>query len=479
MKIFIVILLFFANHALAQSERPSEESMFGAPEKKSETKEKKQEDAFLSGAVKDNPLTIGGLLYQRLSGTVEQNVGASNTPISAPLQFDLYLDGRPSDQVRGFVDTRLLYDSTRDQYGNVTSGPNLGSTQYSSGGTAPSGLSTTTTLVPLNPQTVLNETWIKFDLDQTVFVTAGKQHLKWGVSRFWNPTDFLTTQKRDPLLPYDLRLGNTMLKLAVPIEAKKTSFYAITLFDNPQPSSTLGQMGEALRAETVIGNTEIGVDAVYRGNVTPVYGADISSPLGPFDIYAESSYITAPPNPLYQIPGGTLNSSSDLSTQFTSTPLSNQLFQVSGGINYSFAWTDNRQATFGVEYFYNQLGYTNSNAYPVLLLLGQYQPFYLGRNYAGVYLTAEGPDKDKHTSYTFSTLGNLSDNSFISRIDFSWRFLTYLTFEAFVDGHYGTPGGEFYFSMNTPAVTYQGSSIPAVNVPLAVADVGLALRLAL
>ena len=40
-----------------------------------------------------------------------------------------------------------------------------------------------------------------------------------------------------------------------------------------------------------------------------------------------------------------------------------------------------------------------------------------------------------------STLGNLSDMSFVSRLDYSLTLLTHLSFEAFVGVHYGTRGG--------------------------------------
>jgi len=497
--ITIVVILFFSSFAFAQSSenRPSEDSLFGgsntnpnpspSPTTVPKTGEREdghevissnpERDAFASGEVKDNPLQIGGTFYQRMIISAQQNVSTSNTPVSAPLQFDLFLDSRPSDRIRGFIDERLLYDSTRDQYGNTTTGTGGGNLQFSSGSTASTGLfGPPTTPVPDNPQMVLDQAWLKFDIDQTVFVTAGKQHVKWGPARFWNPTDFLNTQKLDPLLPYDLRLGNTLMKLELPIESRKTNLYAITTFDNPRPASTLGQMGEALRFEKVIGSAEVGIDAVYRRNVAPVYGADLSAPLGPFDVYADLAYLTASPNLIYQLPNG-LVSGPDLSTQYTATGLSGPQVQVSGGINYDFAWKENSQATIGIEYFYNQNGYTNSSVYPVLLFLGQYQPFYTGRQYAAIYLTAEGPDHDKHTSYTFSTIGNFSDNSFISRIDFTWRFLTYLTFEAYVDGHYGTQGGEFNFALTTPTLTYQGSPIPAQNIPATIADLGMALRL--
>jgi len=487
--------LAFSQSNNQTSERPNEGSLFGGADSKAPSplpaetltgkhrdseelgSARPERDAFASGEVKDNPLQIGGTFYQRMNMSFQQGVTTGDTPLSMPLQFDAFLDSRPSDRIRGFIDERLLFDSTRDQYGKTTNGTSAGSSQFSSGGAAPQGaFGPPATPVPNNPQMVLDQAWIKFDIDRTVFVTAGKQHVKWGSSRYWNPTDFLNTQKLDPLLPYDLRLGSSMLKLELPLEAHQTNVYAITTFDNPQPASTLGQMGEALRVEKVIGHAEVGLDAIYRGGVAPTYGADVSTPLGPFDVYADVAYLTAPPNSIYQIPNG-LVSGADLSNQYTTTGLQGGQFQTSCGINYSFAWKENRQATIGTEYFYNQNGYTNSSAYPILIFLGQYQPFYTGRQYAAVYLTAEGPDAEKHTSYTFSTIGNLSDSTFVSRVDFSWRLLTYLTFEAYVDGHYGAQGGEFNFALATPTLTYHGSTIPSANIPASVVDLGMSLRL--
>ena len=460
-------LLGFLSPLLAQAdERPDEGALFGS--------EPAKPDAFASGTVVDNPLQMGGIFYQRLIVSAEKGVGTNNTPIALPLQFDGFMDARPNDRVRGYVDARLLSDATKDQFSRSTGPNSTGSFQFSSTSSAPSSLTTAAT--PNNPQVVLDSAWLKFDLDRTVFVTAGKQHLKWGTSRYWNPTDFLNTQKRDPLLPYDLRLGSTMAKFELPLEAKKTNISAIALFDNPQPASTIGQMGAAMRAETLLGSAEVGLDAAFRGGRNPVYGADLSAPLGPLDIYMEVALVSGSTTPTYQLLSAPV-AGSDISSLYKTTNPLGPFVQVSGGLNYSFNWKDNRTATWGGEYFYNQLGYNNSSVYPVLIFTGQYQPFYTGKNYAAVYLTAEGPDSGKHTNYTFSTLGNLSDKSFISRIDFSWNVLTYMTFESYIDGHYGTPGGEFNFSLSTPPLTSQGVTIAATSIPATTMDVGLGLRI--
>lgn len=461
--------------------RPTEDSIFGT-QAPAETKKPTPStpsgtlrDAFASGEVRENPLQIGGTYYQQMIGSAQSGQGLGSTPITAPLQLDGYLDGRPNDRVRAFVDARLLYDPTRDQYSNTTGGSSFASQSLQTQSTGASSLSTNQ--VPNNPQVVLDQVWLKFDIDRTIFVTAGKQHVKWGTSRFWNPTDFLNTQKRNPLLPYDLRLGNAMIKFDLPLESRKANLSAIALLDNPAPASTLAQLGGALRGETLLGNTEVGVDAVIRGGRTPVYGADISSPLGPFDVYAEASCLSGGRSQLAPV---TLSAGQEVSTAFAGVnSFTGPTYQISGGINHDFAWKENRQATLGIEYFYNENGYTNSASYTGLIFTGDYQPFYLGRNYAAVYLTAEGPDADKHTSYTFSTLGNLSDKSFISRVDFTWRVLTYLTFESYVDYHYGERGGEFNFTLSTPQVTDNGVPVSAISVPATFFDVGLSLRVSI
>lgn len=261
----LILILLEASSAMAQESsqsdhsRPSESSMFGNDHptpfatpsesaKKPSTEERSQEppaayvekrndtqelnssntgrDAFASGEVTDNALQLGGLYYQRMIMSAQQSQGVKNAPLSLPLQFDAFMDARPSDRVRGFVDGRLYYDPSLDQYSNSTSGSGFGGLQYLSNSTGPSSPSTLTNPIPIpnNPQVALDQAWLKFDINRTVFVTAGKQHVKWGTSRFWNPTDFLSTQKRNPLLPYDLRLGNSMVKFEIRGKPKEPTF---------------------------------------------------------------------------------------------------------------------------------------------------------------------------------------------------------------------------------------------------------------
>ncbi|HET6345360.1 MAG TPA: hypothetical protein VFH51_10520, partial [Myxococcota bacterium] len=232
-------------------------------------------DAFATGEAVEDPLVIGGLYYQQLIAAGRRATPVDKAPLAMPFQFDGFFDARPNDRLRGFIDMRLVYDPTRDAFGNVTGGTSLGSLQTNSTATAPTGLGGAASAAPTNPQAVLNEAWIKFDIERTLFVTAGKQHVKWGASRYWNPTDLLNPQRRDPLLPYDLRLGATMLRLGLPFEASQSALYAVASYDNPTAASTLGQLSGAGRGETVLGEAEVGLDMIWRHGFSPVLGADL------------------------------------------------------------------------------------------------------------------------------------------------------------------------------------------------------------
>jgi hypothetical protein len=426
-------------------------------------------DSFASGGTKEDPLQIGGTIYQQWIASPETGLSPGETPLSMPLQVDTFLDARPNDRVRGYVRGRLLYDSTLDAYSKPTAGKG-------SIGLANALASTATAAVPNNPQVVLDQAWLKFDMEHTVFVTVGKQHVKWGTGHIWNPTDFLTAQKYDPLQPYDARLGNNMVNFELPFSWHQTNVYAVGLMDNPQPASTLQQTGGAARIESVLGGAEVGLDFVTRPGSGPSYGADISSGLGPFDVYAEAAMLTGDHFDSYQFLAKP-TAGSDLSSVYSDDGLAGPVVQAVGGMNYTFSWKDNRSATLGGEYFYNELGASNAGLYPVMVFLGKYQPYYAGKHYASIYLSAEGPDEAKNTSYNLSTIGNLSDGSYISRLDFSWLLLDYLTFGMFGDVHYGNAGGEFNFNINTPALTNGTQTIAAVNLPATPFDLGLSLRI--
>jgi hypothetical protein len=160
-------------------------------------------------------------------------------------------------------------------------------------------------------------------------------------------------------------------------------------------------------------------------------------------------------------------------------------------VNYS----DEDALTVGAEYFYQASGYDDPRVYPFLLFgapslvpapalvvrqdPAAFTPFYLGRHYAGAFLLLPAPGRWNDTTFTLSILGNLSDKSFVARLDHSVLALTYLRVETFVAGHLGTRGGEFRFALDLPPEIAGSLGTGRFGIEAPVLDVGVALRVSL
>ena len=128
---------------------------------------------------------------------------------------------------------------------------------------------------------VLDQLWVNFDVERRVFVTAGKQHVKWGVGKFWNPTDYLHPVPRNPLAVFDERVGTTMVKLHVPWEARGWNAYGVAVLEDiaglDEPTNRLGRVGVGGRVEAVVGTVELGADALTQDGHRPRFGVDASA----------------------------------------------------------------------------------------------------------------------------------------------------------------------------------------------------------
>jgi len=423
----------------------------------------------------EDPLKIGGQIYLRAFARSTEGMKAADIPFSMPTLVDGYFDARPNDRVRGYVLARMSFDPTLPTVApsSSTSGSGTGM-----GVAAPSSFA-----VPLlsgvqatrGPNVLLDQLWLRFDIEHTVFLTVGRQHVKWGTARIWSPTDFLHPQARNPLAAFDARAGFTMVKAHIPWEERGWNFYGFALLEGaPQVdqtgrpasgkdvTSTLGQIGAAGRAEVVLGAAEIGLDAVvYRGK-KPKFGADLSFGLGDFDLYVDAGLRYGSEiarrsynEELVNLPTDASLSSTDklnawVDQKYPVEYRSGVRPQITLGGTYSRKYNDNDVFTVTGEYFYNSFGYDDPRVYPGLFLSNSFPFFYLGRHYAALSAIAAAPYSWNYTTFTFTTLGNLSDQSFISRLDYSVVMLTHLRFEAFGAVNYGRREGEF--RLGSPAI---------------------------
>jgi len=454
----------------------------------------------------ENPLQIGGQIYLRAQSSAFQGghplFGSPQWALSAPSLLDVYLDARPNPRVRAFALGRMSFDPTRPLNGNTMALGTSGG-QGAFVGTSATGF--TTFSVGRGPNSLLDQMWIRFDILETVFVTAGKQHVRWGTGRFWQPTDYLHALKRNPLDVFDARGGTSMLKLHVPWESKGWNFYGVAVTEDPtDATSSLTQVAAGGRAELVILGAEVGIDALFKRYQRPRAGIDISTGIGDFDVYADVAIragedfsnvykVPADQVPTCQVPDPndpTMTISIPQTTAAATygvAPLSGVKTQAVFGANYSRKYNDNDLWTVGAEYFYNQPGYADASLYPGLLSnntgVPQLNFFYTGRHYAALFASFPAPYSWNYTTFTLSTIGNISDRSAVSRLDYSHTVLTHLSFEAFAAVHFGYRAGEFRlggdFSEQTGInpTTMECFTIPAASYDPLLFDFGVALRL--
>jgi hypothetical protein len=448
----------------------------------------------------DNPLQIGGQLYLRAQASGRQNTDAWT--LTAPSLLDVYMDVRPNPRVRGFILGRMSFDPTAPP-GTTTTNQVMNGSNGAFVGTSATGFTSFTNL--RGPTSILDQMWIRFDIQNYVFVTAGKQHVRWGTGRFWQPTDYLHPIKRNPLDVFDARPGTTMLKLHVPWEERGWNFYGFAVTEDPnEATQTLRQVAGAARAELVILGAEVGLDTFLKNGQKPRFGVDLSTGIWELDVYGDVGIRSgqdfcvvthaapiavpsgSPPGVVPQPPSqgvcpatvpfnpGTPEALLNQAFMFNLAPLSGVKVQAVGGVNWSHKYNDNDMFTVGAEYFYNQPGYSDTTLYPGILFNSNNTPvlnfFYTGRQYGAVFASFPQPYSWNLTTFTLSTLGNLTDQSFISRLDYSYVLLTHISLEAFAGVHYGHTSGEFRFGIDLPGI--------AKVDPLLI-DLGVALRLKL
>ena len=397
---------------------------------------------------KNDLLQIGGLLYLRLDWTINERGGAETFPLSSPNLLDLYLDARPSDQLRAYVRGRLSHDFTA---GETSTNP-FGE--------------------PRDPTRVtLDQLWLKFDIDRHVFFTVGQQPIRWGHGRFWNPTDFLNRSFKDPLAVFDERRGVALVKVHVPIESLGWNFYAIADLDQ---ADTADKIGVALRGEFLVGTTEIATSFAARRDTPYRLGLSVSSGFWLIDAWAEVAL-------LYDVRTPRWEGSFDLETFTvpTARDVSDTWWpRASFGFEIGIPVMDEDVIYLGVEYAYNALGYDDATLYPWLASEGALVPFYTGKHYAALYAMLPSPGRWDDVTFILNHLANLSDNSYILRFDTRMRVMTYLDLNFYVAAHYGDLG-EFHYGIRVPPTPGIEGLEQGIDVAPPLLDIGVGLRLRL
>lgn len=370
---------------------------------------------------KADNLVIGGHIYLRFDSSVGAAIDQRYAAFSSPNQLGLFADVRPTGSDHGglrvYAAARVFHDFTVE-----------------SGDADPYGYA-------LEPTTVqLDEVWLKADVARRLYVTIGRQRIRWGSGRFWNPTDFLNSTTRPPLELYDDRPGVGLVKLHLPVGA--SNFYALADFEGAsQPEDLIG----AARAEIVAGPAEIALSGAVRGDERLQLGADVSAGLGPFDAHAEGAVRHGDPAPYWQ---GEMTSDT-VPTREDRT--SDWIPQIVTGLEVGIRYGNDDTLYVGGEYFWNDAGYPDTELHAWLLLKQDYIPLFVGRNYVSAYVHLPAPGRLNDAAFTASWIANLSDGSDLARLDVHWTVLKRLLLTAYGTAHFGNDG-ELNFALEVPAI---------------------------
>lgn len=418
---------------------------------------------------REDLLTLGGRLLLQLQMTGVDGADFGNYPIRSPSFVDVYLDARPSDRIRFFGQGRVQSDFTiRDQ--SVADG-SLVAFQGLAG------------FVPEETVALLDQLWLKFDLWRTVYVTAGKQPVRWGSGRVFNPTDFLNRQRLNPVAIVDQRLGLGLLKFHLPLERLGWNLYAIVDLED---ADLVQRIGGLLRAEILIEQAELALTAASQRELGERIGIDLSVGVWLLELRSEVALTTGAETPFFE-------GDFDLNTlTFPDEVDRSDAWFIEAMFGFDLTLklsSDGDQLILGGEYYYNESGYPDSSLLPYFgfssvaaglvddlgLLASQIpeaatagaqvplNPFRYGRHYAAAFATLIGPWNLDDTTVLLTGITNLSDRSGLIRLDFSQTVLTFIGFRLFGQAYVGETGGIFKFAV-PPFLDEDGPASPILGL---------------
>ncbi|HAZ14952.1 MAG: hypothetical protein A2X86_21480 [Bdellovibrionales bacterium GWA2_49_15] len=345
----------------------------------------------------EDKLRIGGTLMSEFNYVdVGPTFGNPNT-------LWMYGDSRLKNDLRGYVKGRLIYDPTLDETqrspltGNANKKENLD----------------------------LEEVKLQLNLKKKVFLTVGKQKIKWGSGKFWNPTDFVNSMKRNMLRPDDERLGVGMVKAHIPI--RNSNFYLISLLDD---ANTPSKLGTAFRLEVPFSSSELALSSAFRQARHTIYGFDFSTALWDLDVYAEIAYSKGSDKIFYDQYGTSFKRAND--------PITNWV----AGLQYEYKYSDQDTFTLNLEYFQNEEGLKDAADYPMAILNFAYSPFYLSNHYAMAMLTLPKPGRLEDYSFTLYDLMNLTDKTTYLKLEITYTGIQDLAATLGLGAHFGDEKGE-------------------------------------
>ena len=346
---------------------------------------------------------IGGNLFSDFYYSMYSDKSFDNNVFTNTNLGYVYLDSKLPEDVRVFLKGKVTYTPT-----------------------ANGELSPITGVVYDKLEADLDEAKILFNASNRVFFTIGKQKVKYGASKFWNPTDFVNTTMKNPFYDYDRRTGLPLVKINVPIGS--SNFYLIGNLDD---ANNIDEISYIVRYELPLEASEFSISTRAKKDSATKLGLDFSTALYALDVYGEAGISKGSDKVFYTQQGVPYMNTKKI------------FWDVSGGISYEMPFLDADSITFSLEYYYNGEGYKDPAMYTVLWLKNAYVPLNTGKQYAMFMIYAPTPGNWNHVNLSVFNIANLIDSSAITRAELMYLFTKDLSIGFNVTGHYGKNTGEF------------------------------------
>lgn len=333
----------------------------------------------------EESLQIGGTLSTEADVFIQEGIPLFDNTTSNPNILFLYLDSKLDNDARVFARGRLFYDPTGVSGGT----PGNLSNPY---GVGPGSSD--------NLKVSLQELRLSVNADRKIFFTFGRQKVKYGAAKFFNPTDFLNSQPLNFFLPSDERPGVDMVKMHLP--SGTTNLYAMGLVGT---AGTTNPSGGYFRweyghngVEGFLGAGEISVSGYLPRNQAGRAGMDFSQSVGDFDVYFEGA------------------TGQDALGEWKAVFTTGASWQV------RYADRSSNTLSFQAEYF-------TAGALAQFGVLSLFLP---------------EPADLKDITFVETNLYSFLDQSGLSRLDTVYNFTPQVNGRLYVSGHWGQLGGVFH-----------------------------------
>jgi hypothetical protein len=302
----------------------------------------------------------------------------------------------------------------------------------------------------------LPEMFLDANIRHRAYFRAGKQVLQWGRCYFFNPTDLINVERKTFFRRIGSREGVYGAKVHVPFGTAWNLYGFLDAHGVSRPDSLAG----ALRAERLLGRTEMSVMIWDRGGREPVYGADASTRILGLDVNAELALHQEFRKRTFSFSGGAPvfgerrddwapRASLGLGRSFRVSGIKDRLTTVAEYYYNGPGNTDRRlglapllTAAPATEIGLPGSGLAGAEGISILAASGFYEPNSYSRHYAAVFATFNRFLR-RDLTLNFNAIGNLNQRCALISSGIAYRDLNDFGLGLWVNGFAGPEDTEY------------------------------------